>query len=276
MQYICEMILLSNAKINLGLNITNKRPDGFHEIESIFLPIPFYDEILIEESDELTFTSEGIEIPGIVDSNLCLKAYRLIKEEKNIPFVRIHLKKRIPIGAGLGGGSSNAAFVLKGLNDLFNLKYSILELELLAAKLGSDCPFFIQNRAAFVSGRGDVLNFKLKFSIESKLLLVYPNIHIGSKEAYSGIIPKPSAFNLELINSLSPKEWQTKVVNDFEYSIMSNYKELRELKNDLLNLSVSYVSMTGSGSSFFALYEDEINTNFIEEKYFVKKMSLII
>jgi 4-diphosphocytidyl-2-C-methyl-D-erythritol kinase len=270
------MFLQSNAKINLGLNIINKRSDGFHEIESIFLPIPFYDEITIEKSDNLDFSSEGINIPGDFSSNLCIQAYNLIKQERDILPVKIHLKKNIPIGAGLGGGSSNAAFVLKGLNQLFELNYSNHELELLAGKLGSDCPFFIQNKPAFVTGRGEVLNFDFPFALKSKMVLVYPNIHVGTKEAYSGVIPKAPTFSLKELNSLKIDEWEGRVVNDFEKSILKNYSELNDVKEYLLKANTNYVSMSGSGSSIYAFYTEEIDLDGLPKNYLIKRLELFI
>ena len=246
-----------NAKINLGLFITEKRVDGFHNLESIFLPVPWFDVVDIQESDETSFSSSGIEIDGNQSNNLCMKAYQLLARDYDLPPVSIHLEKNIPIGAGLGGGSSDAAYVLKGLNEMFRLNLSVERLEQLAGLLGSDCPFFIQNKAAFVSGKGERLNFKLNLHLECYCLLVNPGIHISTKEAYSSIIPKQAKFNLLDIKSLDNKEWQNSINNDFEAALVPNYSELEKLRKDLMKLDPFYVSMSGSGSTFFALFKKE-------------------
>jgi len=246
-----------NAKINLGLSVTEKRADGFHTIESIFLPVPWFDVIEIQESNKTSFTSSGIEIVGDQTTNLCMKAYRLLAREYVLPPVSIHLEKNIPIGAGLGGGSSDAAFVLKGLNELFRLNLSIEKLEQLAGLLGSDCPFFIQNKAAFVTGRGEELDSNLKLQLNCYCLMVNPGIHINTKEMYSTIVPQKAKFNLRDIHKLTKDKWQENVINHFETSVLPNYPELRTLKKELASLAPFYVAMSGSGSTFFALFEQE-------------------
>lgn len=270
------MIKQSNAKINLGLNITNKRADGFHELESIFLPIPIYDIISIEKAKELSFSSEGISIPGESSSNLCLKAFELIREKRDIPNVKIHLNKMVPIGAGLGGGSSNGAFVLKMLDEIFELNFSILELELMAMELGSDCAFFIKNKPCFVTGRGEILDFNLELTIKGYMILVNPGIHISTKEAYSLIEPNYSIFDLRKISSIPIIEWTGIVKNDFEAPMLRKHEELKDLKNQLINSGANYVSMTGSGSSFFAIYSTEPETLIFPKNYYSKEFKITI
>ena len=245
-----------NAKINLGLSITEKREDGFHNLESIFVPVPWYDVIEIQESEKTTFTSSGIQIDGDGTNNLCMKAYHLLARDFILPPVSIHLEKKIPIGAGLGGGSSDAAYVLKGLNEMFRLNLSIKRLEQLASLLGSDCPFFIQNKAAFVTGRGEQLDVNLKLDLNCYCILINPGIHISTKEAYGAITPQKAQFNLKELHTLDKGAWQNAVVNDFETALLPNYPELVDLKESLLALNPFYVSMSGSGSSFFAFFED--------------------
>lgn len=270
------MVERSNAKINLGLNITRKRSDGYHELESIFLPIPIYDEIHLEEASELSFNSEGIAIPGDSSSNLCLKAFELIKSKKDIPNVSIHLKKNIPIGAGLGGGSSNCAFVLKMLNTKFELGFLDIELEKLAMQLGSDCAFFVKNKPCYVTGRGEKLDFDLDLSLDVNMVLVNPGIHIGTKEAYSSIKPMPTSFNLKEIEKLSHNDWTKYIINDFEVPMIESYSELANLKRQLSNSGAFYVSMTGSGSSFFAMYTNQIPNLDFPKHYFVSQFRLTI
>ena len=246
-----------NAKINLGLFITEKRQDGFHNLESIFLPIPWFDVIQIEQSDKTTFTSSGILIDGDHSNNLCMQAYQLLAKDFILPPVSIHLEKNIPIGAGLGGGSSNAAFVLKGLNEMFQLNLSVERLEHLASELGSDCTFFIQNRAAFVTGRGEKLNSDLPLELNCYCLVVNPGVHISTKEAFSNVSPKPAKTDLLNIANVPKKEWQELIYNDFETSILPKYKQLQQLRQNLQELNPFYVSMSGSGSTFFALFEEK-------------------
>jgi 4-diphosphocytidyl-2-C-methyl-D-erythritol kinase len=259
------MRIKCNAKINLGLSITEKREDGFHNLESIFLPVPWYDIIEIQESGKTSFSSSGIAIDGDEKNNLCMKAYHLLARDFILPPVSIHLEKNIPIGAGLGGGSSDGAHVLKGLNELFRLNLSIERLEQLASLLGSDCPFFVQNKAAFVTGRGELLDTSLSIDLNCHCLLVNPGIHISTKEAYGAITPQKAPFNLLEINKLNDKDWQTTVVNDFETALLHNYPKLAALKHDLLALNPFYVSMSGSGSSFFAFFKEKPNEGIFKD-----------
>lgn len=250
------MLLKCNAKINLGLSVTGKRKDGFHNIESIFLPVPWHDEIEITLSDKTVFTSEGIPIDGKAENNLCLQAYHLLLADFLMPPVHIHLKKNIPIGAGLGGGSSDAAFVLKGLNELFSLNLSIEKLEKYAGQLGSDCTFFIRNQPAFVSGKGEQLE-PIDIELKGYCLLVNPNIHISTKEAYTAIRPKKSAISLKEVIRLPYSDWQHKIINDFEAALLPKYSAMEDLKNKLLAMGAYYVAMSGSGSTYFAFFHQK-------------------
>ncbi|MEX2379825.1 MAG: 4-(cytidine 5'-diphospho)-2-C-methyl-D-erythritol kinase, partial [Vicingaceae bacterium] len=186
------MLVKSNAKINLGLNILSKRADGFHEIESVFLPISWYDSIKLIEAEKVKFSTEGILIPQSDKENLCLQAYELLKKDFKLPPIHIHLNKQIPIGAGLGGGSADAAFVLKALNEKYKLQLTIEQLENYADQLGSDCVFFIQNRAALVKGRGEVIEVNQRLDVLKNyhLLMVKPDIFISTKTAYQNVNPK--------------------------------------------------------------------------------------
>lgn len=250
------MILFPPAKVNLGLNILFKREDGYHEIETCMIPISFTDILEISEADEFQFIQTGLAIPGNNDSNLCVKAFMLLKEIYNIPNVRIHLRKQIPMGAGLGGGSSDAAYVLKGLNDLFKLKVSISELEIIAAQLGSDCPFFIQNKARIARGRGEVLS-EIDLNLKGKyLVLLNPGIHVGTKEAYNGVQPRIPSQTIEEILSNSINSWQIKLENQFEQSIFPKYLLIKDLKDSLIDLGAIYASMSGSGSSVFGIFNE--------------------
>jgi len=250
------MIVFPNAKINIGLNVVEKRNDGFHNIESIFYPImDLFDVLEIVESKEFRFTSSGIEIPGEKDSNLCIKAYHLIREDFDIPFVNIHLQKNIPIGAGLGGGSADAAFMLKALNDLFCINLSNEILIDYAKKLGSDCAFFIENKPVYAFNKGDEFeNVKLDLS-KYEIKIEFPNIHIGTAEAYSGIVPVSSEINLKDLIQLPITDWKSSIKNDFEESVLPKHSLIKILKEKMYANGALYVSMTGSGSAVFGIFK---------------------
>jgi len=255
--YFSRMILFPPAKVNLGLNILFKREDGYHEIESCMIPTPFTDILEITEADEFEFLQTGLAIPGNLETNLCVKAYQLIKQKFAIPNVRIHLRKQIPMGAGLGGGSADSAYVLKGLSDLFKLNVSISELENLSAQLGSDCAFFIQNKPQIARGRGEILS-EINIDLKGKyLILLNPRIHIGTKEAYDGVQPRAASKSIEEILLGSVDTWQSELLNQFEQSIFPKYPLIKELKDSLIQLGAVYASMSGSGSSVFGIYNEK-------------------
>jgi 4-diphosphocytidyl-2-C-methyl-D-erythritol kinase len=254
------MILFPNAKINIGLNIVEKRNDGFHNIESIFYPIPVCDTLEIIEnednSEQIIFSSSGIEIPGNASDNLCVKAYQLISKDYSLPKIKIHLHKHIPIGAGLGGGSADAAFFIRLLNTKFELNLAWGEMHHYAKQLGSDCSFFISNKPAFVKGKGDEFeSIELNLS-NYYIVLIYPNIHINTAKAYSGVTPKKSNRSLEDdILKLPINEWATYIHNDFEDSVFKQYPEIKKIKQQLYQCGALYASMSGSGSSVYGLFK---------------------
>jgi len=256
------MVLFPNAKINLGLNIIDKRPDGYHSIESCFYPIPLTDVLEVIESNMLSFASSGIDIPGNGTDNLCLKAYHLVKEIYDIPSVSIHLHKNIPIGAGLGGGSADGAFMIKLLNEKFSLEIPVEEMEILAGKLGSDCPFFIKNKPVFVEGTGNMFS-ETDFSLQGKcLVLVMPKIHVSTTQAYNRIYPNKPSSNLKNdLETLNLSQFQSAVKNDFEKSVFSQFPTLVEAKKALLINGAVYASMSGSGSSIFGVFESKPDFN---------------
>ncbi len=252
------MITFPNAKINIGLYITGKRPDGYHNIESIFYPVPLYDALEIVAADELKFTTSGLLIPGDEAGNLCLKAFHLMAENHSaIEPVHIHLQKNIPMGAGLGGGSADGAFMINLLNDFFNLKLEVALREEYAAQLGSDCPFFIENNPKLVTGRGEVMvphNLNLAGWWGA---IVSPEIHISTQEAYSSIQPAHSDVKWENITAESIAEWSTFLHNQFEKGISEKYPEIDQVKSELLKQGAVYASMTGSGSSVYGLFREK-------------------
>ena len=248
------MILYPNAKINLGLNIESKRSDGYHNISSVFYPIyDCFDILEIVSSNSFLFTSSGISIPG--SNNLCTKAYDLLKLKFNIPAVHIHLHKKIPIGAGLGGGSSDGAFVLKGLNDLFKLNISNKILKDLALELGADCPFFIENEPKYITGIGDLMeNIKLDLSMY-EIRLVDSKIHINTKNAYFNIVPKSQKLKLSELIKKPIRLWKDLITNDFEQTVFKNYPKLSKVKENLYEKGAIFSSMTGTGSTIYGLFK---------------------
>lgn len=259
------MILYPNAKINIGLNVIEKRVDGFHNLETLFYPVEAYDILEIVESDTLKMFQYGIDYPGEVMDNLCVRAYNLLKGEYNIPPVEIHLYKRIPVGAGLGGGSSDAAFTLKGLNDLFNLSIPDKKLWEYASMLGSDCPFFIYNKPMLGTGRGEILSeVKITDLSDYRIELVYPPYFVSTADAYRGIVPRNvRELNGEKFKGQSLVEmlkepvesWKDNVTNDFEITVFNKIPELAKYKEDLYKRGAVYASMSGSGSAMFGVFK---------------------
>lgn len=264
------MIAFPNAKINLGLNIIRKRKDGYHDIVTCMVPIPMFDALeMIEDTKKMTWNNSGLEIPGDEKNNLILKAYQLLKKDfPNLPYLNIHLHKNIPMGAGLGGGSSDAAFALKQMNNLFDLILDDFFLEEYASQLGSDCAFFIENTPKIATGRGEILEPVAVDLKGTHLVLVNPGIHIGTKEAYAGVTPAKPKVKLEEVLA-DQSRWKEELVNDFEASIFPNHPEIAVIKNKLYDNGAYYAAMSGSGSSVFGLFEEKpasINWN---DEYFV-------
>jgi len=250
------MINYPNAKINIGLNIESKRSDGYHNISSVFYPIHnCYDILEIIESSEFKFTSSGITIPKGI--NLCEKAFNIIQLKYAINPVHIHLHKNIPIGAGLGGGSSDAAFTLKSLNEIFHLNISNDELEKLAISLGADCPFFIENRPKIINGIGDVMkNIDLDLS-NYKIILMNSDIHISTKEAYNNVSVYSSEVSIEDLIFHPINSWKKTIKNDFEQKLFLKYPVLAETKKNLYSNGAVYASMTGSGSVIYGMFSSK-------------------
>lgn len=261
------MVVYPNAKINLGLNVVRKRTDGFHELETVFYPIPLKDvlELVPNRENKLRFSSSGIDIPKGDGKNLVEKAFDLLKADFNIPFIDIHLHKVIPIGAGLGGGSADASFTLKALNELFELQLTDSELEIYAAKLGSDCPFFIKNKPVYATAKGDVFH-EFDFSLKrKKMVLIYPNVHVSTAVAYSGIVPKSSNEDIRQTLKTNINTWQNKLNNDFEPSVFLKYPILELYKNNFYKKGAEYACMSGSGSSVFGIFPSDVILDFPSE-----------
>ena len=252
------MLKFPNAKINLGLNVTEKRGDGYHNIDSCFYPIPLKDALEIIPSQKLCFESTGLNIPGSSDDNLVLKAYQLLHKDFHLSSVDIILHKNIPMGAGMGGGSADGAFMLTLLNEYFSLEISNERLETYALKLGSDCPFFIENKPKLVRGRGEIFESTKVDLSGFYLALFYPSIHISTAEAYSGINPKRSGTSVkEIIENHPIEDWKNLLKNDFEVGIFEKYPTLKEIKNTFYKDGAVYASMTGSGSTIYGIFKEQ-------------------
>lgn len=248
------MITFSNAKINLGLYVTGKRSDGYHNIESLFLPIRLYDAIELLPEKENKLSLYGFPIPGEVSQNSCLKALSLMKREFGIQNYHIHLFKQIPTGAGLGGGSSNASFVIRLVNQMEELNLSNAEMENLAIQIGSDNPFFIENKAKFVSGRGEHLT-DCSINLRGyKLVLIYPDVHMGTASAYQ--LVKYSQPNLDLQNLCLKQflEHTTEVYNAFQTPFFDLFPNTQEILAKMNEAGAIYSSLSGSGSTFYSIY----------------------
>ncbi|WP_312192059.1 4-(cytidine 5'-diphospho)-2-C-methyl-D-erythritol kinase [Sphingobacterium sp.] len=257
------MILFANAKINIGLQVISRRIDGYHELNSVFYPLPIYDiiELLEAKSNEPTLHIQGEHIPGSNMDNLCLKAYALLKEDYDIPAVSIDLIKQIPIGAGLGGGSADASYVLKGLNELFQLELTQVQLKGYAARLGADCPFFIANDPVFATGIGTDFK-KLSLNLSAyHLVVIMPNIHISTAEAYAAVKPRIPEVNLEEAIRLPVQEWKFHIRNDFEDGIFEAYPLLKEIKEALYQKGAIYASMSGSGAAIYGIFWEKTDVS---------------
>ncbi len=254
------MVVFPNAKINLGLNIVLKRPDGYHNISSCFVPIGWKDALEAVPADAFEFTSSGLDIPGDQQANLCVKAYHLLKENHDIPAVRMHLHKVIPMGAGMGGGSADGAFALKLLNELFELNLSTETLERYAQELGADCPFFIQNTPKLVSGIGEVLEDAMIDLSNKKVVVVYPNLHVHTGTAFSQITPREPGLSVASIIKTPMERWREVLVNDFEAPVFEQFPEIAQIKTKLYEQGAVYASMTGSGSAVYGLFESGFET----------------
>ncbi len=265
------MITYPNAKINIGLFVTEKRPDGYHTLETIFYPIPLKDKIEcnIATGNDSSLTVSGMRIDGNTSDNLVMKAYNLLKFSHNLPNLDFILEKNIPFGAGLGGGSADAAFVLTLLNNTYNLGLSIAELESLASNIGADCPFFIQNKPVFATGIGNEF-YPISFSLSGYfLVLVKPPIHVSTPQAYKNIQPRTPKFDLKTIHLLPIEEWKHLIFNDFETNVFTQHPEIQQIKNDLYELGALYASMSGSGSSVFGIFPKQVNITKLFQNSFV-------
>ena len=268
------MLVFPNAKINLGLNITEKRPDGYHNLETIFYPVPVEDaleiNILNEGNEKFRLHQAGMEIAGEAENNLVVKAYKLLDARFNLPPIDIHLFKHIPSGAGLGGGSADAAFMLKLLNEKFNLGLATEELEDYAARLGADCAFFVRNQPTYAEGIGNIFS-PITFSLKGyQIWLVKPDIFVSTKDAFARIRPHRPDRSLKDIVQLPVEEWKGIMVNDFEESVFPQFPAIGEIKEEMYRQGAIYASMSGSGSSVYGIFKEDASlaeVNFGEKAF---------
>ena len=252
------MITFPNIKINLGLSITEKRPDGYHNLETVFYPVALEDALEIrtnlEAQQKFTLHQHGMEIAGNPENNLVVKAYLLLDKEFHLPPVEIHLYKHIPSGAGLGGGSSDAAFMLKLLNEHYNLQLSDNQLEDYAATLGADCAFFIKNTPTYAEGIGNIFS-PIELSLKGyRIMIVKPDVFVSTREAFANIRPHRPEYPVREVIRRPVAEWKDTLINDFEASVFPQYPVIGEIKEELYHQGAIYASMSGSGSSVFGLF----------------------
>ncbi len=249
------MLEFANAKINIGLHIVGKRADGYHDLESIFYPVKVYDAIEIFPSAKYSMQVYNFDFP-VGEDNLCSKAYRLLAQDFDLPPVKINLLKGIPVGAGLGGGSSDASHVLLMLNKQFNLHLNTQQLETYAAQLGADCPFFIRNKPVYATGIGTTFsNLDLDLS-DKRFLIVKPPIHISTAEAYKNVAIRTGQVDLREAIQLPIQEWKFHVRNDFEEGLFRAYPEIERLKATFYDSGAVYAAMSGSGSAVFGIFDE--------------------
>lgn len=277
MWYFCikypEMLVFPKAKINLGLWITGRRPDGYHDIETVFYPVSLCDALELvtdsERSDKDSLILTGNKLSGRLEDNIVLRAVNKLRETYSFPFLKMHLHKNIPIGAGLGGGSSDAASTLRTINRTFGLSLNVGELKAIAAGLGSDCPFFIDCQPAFASGKGEILTPVNNVLAGFYAVLLNPGTIIGTKEAYENCMPSiPERSLYDLIN-MPVSEWKELMINDFEKTIFKRHPQIKTLKLTLYDSGAIYSSMSGSGSTVYGIFADKPSIPANLEQYMI-------
>lgn len=273
---ISFVIVFPNCKINLGLHIIQKRTDGFHDLETVFYPLPFTDALeMIQQpsgSQQVEFSASGLSLDIDADSNICLKAYRLLKEQfQDLPPIKMHLHKVIPSGAGLGGGSADGAFSLVLLNKKFNLGLREDQLIEYALQLGSDCPFFIRNLPCFATGRGEKMETISLDLGGYSIVLVNPGIHVNTAWAFTRVTPASNRTSLKGIIQMPVENWKDVLINDFEKPVFEKHPEIGIIKNKLYDAGALYASMSGSGSTVYGVFRKNVNPDLgMLSGYFIK------
>ena len=270
------MIRFSNCKINIGLYITGKRPDGYHNLETFFFPIPLYDVLELIDASETGITVIGQDIPGLPQNNIIIKAWNLLKADfPALPPVHFYLLKNIPAGAGLGAGSANGAYALMALNEKFELGLSQQQLMNYGLQLGSDCPFFILNKPSLARGRGEVFSDLETDLTGYKIVIVNPGIHISTPWAFAHIQPRPAAANLATATGKPVADWKKLIHNDFETVVFAAHPEIKAIKESLYDAGAIFSLMSGSGSTVYGLFEKNKDITYTAPgHYFVKTVDL--
>ncbi len=262
------MLSFPNCKINLGLKVLDERGDGYHNIESVFYPIPFRDVLEVVESNDTIdyYHYSGIPIPGDATENLCVKAVELLRADYEFPKISVHLHKVIAMGAGLGGGSSDASFLIKAIKEKFRLEISNLKMKELALQLGSDCPFFIENVPLGVTGRGELFSPASNALDGFYIVLISSGIHISTAKAYANIMRNESGESpIDIVQTSDIESWKGRLTNDFEGYAFHEFPDLVQAKNHLYLLGAKYASMTGSGSTLYGIFESIPTTTELEK-----------
>lgn len=268
------MVCFSNCKINIGLYIVQKRIDGFHNINTVFVPLPLYDVLEVLPSDNMDLTVYNQKIPGKKSENIVIKAYQLLQKKYHLAPVHIHLLKNIPIGAGLGAGSANGAYTLQLLNEYFSLQISKNELLEMALELGSDCPFFIENKPVYATQRGEIFT-PIDLNLNPyKLVIINPGIHISTLWAFQQVQPTAPKFDLLEAIQHPMQDWKNLISNDFEPAVLSQYPAIQQIKETLYQQGAQYASLSGTGSTVYGFFNKKENPVFsFPQNYWVKEVT---
>lgn len=268
------MILFPPCKINLGLHVINKREDGYHNLETVMYQLPLFDVLELNKADNFTFTSSGIAIPGKEENNICIKAFQLLRKEYDIPPVSIHLHKCIPMGAGLGGGSADGTYTIKGISDLFNLELTVQKMQELAATLGSDCAVFVKDTVQLARKTGSLLE-DFDLSLQGYYLkLINTGIHVSTQEAFGNLQYTTPLYPVKEVLQKDIRYWKKELFNDFETTVFETHPSLRFLKEQLYTEGALYASMTGSGSTLYGIFREEPLLTMQEKSVFEKIIKL--
>lgn len=263
------MLAFANAKINLGLLLTEKRTDGYHNLQTVFYPVKLYDVVELVDATHTNCVIKGIDIPGSADDNICLKAFKTLKADFNLPNQQIVLLKNIPVGAGLGGGSADAAFLIKLVNEKFKLGLTIAQLQDYARALGADCAFFIENKPSYAYAKGDEFE-EIEIDLSAHfMVLVKPAIHVSTAAAYQNVKVKQPSTSLKDLIHLPLSRWRGQILNDFEESVFEKYPQIDEIKTKLYAAGATFALMSGSGSSVFAIFEKAVQLPELEKENMV-------
>lgn len=263
------MLTFANAKINLGLFLTEKRADGYHNLQTVFYPIRINDVVELVDAEDTSMLIKGIDIPGDAVDNICMKAFETLQKDFNLPNQQIVLLKNIPVGAGLGGGSSDAAFLIKLVNQKFKLGLTAEQMEAYAKPLGADCAFFIKNEPTYAFAKGDEFEEVSVDLSKYYLVLVKPTVHVSTAEAYRNVNVKQPSSSLKDLIHLPLQDWQAQILNDFEPSVFAKYPQIDEIKTMLYQAGAKFALMSGSGSSVFAIFEKEVQLPELEKENLV-------